>query len=195
LSAVLDEADAFFMGQSNLHTAAARIARIFDDMGIAYAVAGALALAVHGRRRLTEDVDILISKPDLARFKEAWLGRGYLEVTPGLKAVRDTATGVRIDFLLAGDFPGDGRPKPVPFPEPGSDCLQAEGFRVLPLERLVELKLASGMSAPHRAQDLVDVMELIRARNLPLAHAERLHPYVRDEFRRQWQLAQVREDY
>jgi hypothetical protein len=66
---------------------------------------------------------------------------------------------------------------------------------VLPLERLIELKLASGMSAPHRGQDLVDVMELIRARDLPRDFASHLDPSVRPEFDRQWQLSQIREDY
>jgi hypothetical protein len=33
----------------------------------------------------------------------------------------------------------------------------------------VELKLASGMSAPRRLTDLADVLELIRATALPLA--------------------------
>jgi hypothetical protein len=195
LAAILDDADAFFMGRGKLHEAAARIGGILDAMGVPYAIAGALALAVHGRRRLTEDVDILLTRADLARFKAEWLGRGYLDVTPGLKAVRDTAAGVKIDFLLVGDFPGDGRPKPVAFPVPPTDCVQADGYRVLPLERLVELKLASGMTAPHRGQDLVDVMELIRARDLPREFADRLDAYVRAEYDRQWGLARIREDY
>jgi hypothetical protein len=47
---------------------------------------------------------------------------------------------------------------------------------------LVELKLASGMTAPHRLKDLADVLELIRARHLPADFAESLHPYVREKF-------------
>ncbi len=78
----------------------------------------ASAVIAFGYQRLTVDVDVLIRRDDLARFKEQWLGRGYVEVRPGGKAVRDTANNVRIDFLLAGDFPGDGKPKPVAFPEP-----------------------------------------------------------------------------
>jgi hypothetical protein len=134
---------------------------------------------VHGRRRLTEDVDILIGKQDLTRFK----------------AVRDTMADVKIDFLLVGDFPGDGKPKPIAFPVPPADCLESSAYRVLPLQQLVELKLASGMSAAHRAQDLVDVMELVRARDLPRDFANELHPYVRAAFDQQWQLAHVVEDY
>jgi hypothetical protein len=102
---------------------------------------------------------------------------------------------VKIDFLLVGDFPGDGKPKPIAFPVPPADCLESSAYRVLPLQQLVELKLASGMSAAHRAQDLVDVMELVRARDLPRDFANELHPYVRAAFDQQWQLAHVVEDY
>jgi hypothetical protein len=193
--AVLEEADAYLVGRSRLHDATRALVRIFDEERIPYAIAGAIALGAHGRVRLTEDVDVLLRRSDLERFKRSWLGRGYVEPTPGLKAVRDTARNVRIDFLLTGDFPGDGAPKPIAFPDPTARTAEADGFRVLDLEALIELKLASGMTAAHRGQDLVDVMELIRARSLPLDHAERLHEWVRDKYREQWQLAQVRDDY
>jgi hypothetical protein len=195
LGAVLQEADAYLVGRSRLQDAARALARILDAEGIPYAIAGAIALAAHGRVRLTEDVDVLLRREDLARFKRSWLGRGYAEPTPGLKAVRDAARDVRIDFLIAGEYPGDGRPKPIVFPDPTTQTTEADGFRVLDLDALVELKLASGMTAPHRGQDLVDVMELIRARALPLEHAERLHEWVRDRYRELWHLAQVRDDY
>jgi hypothetical protein len=194
LQRILAEADRYFMGRSQLHEAAMRLARIFDEMGIAYAIAGALALAAHGRRRMTEDVDVLLASEDLARFKAQHLGRGYVEITPGLKAVRDTDLGVKIDFLLSGQFPGDGKPKPVVFPVPLPTYPDAGGLRVLPLEVLVELKLASGTSAAHRGQDLVDVMELVRARDLPREFGEALDPSVRAEFEKQWQLARIVDD-
>ena len=50
---------------------------------------------------------------------------------------------------------------------------------LLPLPMLIELKLASGMTAPHRLKDLADVQELIRAARLPRELADELDPYVR----------------
>jgi hypothetical protein len=76
-------------------------------------------------------------------------------------------TGVSVDFLIAGEFPGDGRPKPVSFPNPGSVARSETSVRVLDLRTLIELKLASGMSSPDRLQDLADVLSLIRANRLP----------------------------
>ncbi len=49
------------------------------------------------RRRSGES----LPRDDLARFKEQWLGCGYVEIRPGGKAVRDTANNVKIDFLAA----------------------------------------------------------------------------------------------
>jgi len=192
--AVLDQVGSFFMGGSPVQKAAEQIARRLSEAGIDYAIAGALALGVHGFVRATEDVDILITRDGLARFKEAWLGRGYVNVRPGGKAVRDAAHGVRIDFLVEGDYPGDGKPKPVAFPSPASAAVEAGKYRIVSMPRLLELKLASGMTAPHRLQDLADVIRLVRAAGIPRSMAEQLDPYVRAKFDELWMIAQHPDD-
>ena len=194
--AALEEIGGYFLGSSPLHKAASDIARRLDELGIDYAIAGALCLAAHGLTRATEDVDILITREGLDRFKQAWQGRGYVDLRPGGKAVRDTSHGVKIDFLIAGDYPGDGKPKPVSFPTPRTASTDAGAFRILSLPRLVELKLASGMSAPHRLQDLADVQRLIAVAKLPRELGDSLDPYVREKFFELWQTAQhPEEDY
>ncbi len=50
------------------------------------------------------------------------------------------------------------------------------------LEKLVELKLASGMTAPDRLKDLADVQELIKIRGLSRDFAGKLDPYVREKY-------------
>lgn len=195
---VLAEVDRYAAGESRIQLAAAEIAKLLSEMGIDYAMAGALALDAHGFRRLTEDVDVLLRREDLARFKERWLGRGYAEVVPGGKAILDTAREVKIHFLLAGDFPGDGRPKPMAFPDPRDVAVRAGryDFSVIALPPLIELKIACGLSAPHRLGDLSDAIRLIRARSLPRDFAEQLDPYVRPKFDEFWTLAQhPEEDY
>jgi hypothetical protein len=196
MDALLAEADEYFMGEGGVHHAAAEIARRLSEAGIDYAIAGAIALAEHGLKRLTVDVDVLITREGLTRFKDQWLGRGYVDVRPGGKAVRDTINKVKIDFLIAGDFPGDGKPKPVAFPDPGAAAVQGETYRVVSLPRLVEMKLASGMTAPHRLHDLADVLRLIRAARIPRDFGDQLDPYVREKFVELWLAAQhPDEDY
>jgi hypothetical protein len=64
---------------------------------------------------------------------------------------------------------------------------------LLPLPRLIELKLASGMTAPHRLKDLADVLEVIRTLKLVSEFADELDPYVRDKYRELWQAAQIQD--
>jgi hypothetical protein len=145
--------------------------------------------------RTSEDVDVLLTREGLAAFKQRWLGRGWVERFPGSKGMRDATHNVKIDVLLAGEFPGDGKPKPVAFPDPEFvGEVGADGMRVLDLKTLMELKIASGMTAPHRPRDLDDAIQLIRANRLPRAYADRLDPYVRTKFEELWLAAQIVED-
>jgi hypothetical protein len=99
--------------------------------------------------------------------------------------MRDTEANVKIDILIAGDYPGDGRPKPVRFPDPGV-AIQGEGFRVLGIRDLVELELASGMTNANRLKDLADVQELIRHAALPQELATELDASLRGKYVEIW---------
>jgi hypothetical protein len=181
----------FFMGEADVQRALEALARILDEERIPYAIAGAMALNEYGYRRVTVDVDVLLTAEGLARLKQRALGRGYVEKFPGSRGLRDTENNVSIDVLVAGEYPGDGKPKPVSFPDPAVVAIRGERAAFLPLAKLVELKLASGQSAPHRLRDLADVLELIRAAGLPAELAEELDPSVRDRYRELWTAAQV----
>ncbi|MSP60771.1 MAG: hypothetical protein EXR72_10595 [Myxococcales bacterium] len=188
LDALLERTGGYFVGKSPVHAAAEQIARHLDEEGIDYAIAGALSLGVHGYVRFTDDVDVLLTRDGLDRFKAKWLGRGYVNLREGGRPVRDALHGVKIDFLIAGDYPGDGKPKPVRFPDPATAAIPSGTFRVLALPTVVELKLASGLSAPHRAKDLIDIQELIRAAKLPLELADQLDSSVEAKYRELWNI-------
>lgn len=181
------------MGQADVQRALEALARTLEEEGIAYAIVGAMALNEYGYQRVTTDVDVLLTREGLARLKQRVLGRGYVEKFPGSNGLRDTRHNVAIDVVLTGEYPGDGMPKPVRFPDPEAVARKGERARFLPVERLIELKLASGLSAPHRLRDLADVLELVRAAMLPLTLAEQLDPSVREKYRELWQAAQHRD--
>ncbi|HEY4394559.1 MAG TPA: hypothetical protein VGP64_10870 [Polyangia bacterium] len=189
----LESAEEFFMKAGKVHRAASELAARLSAAQIPYAIVGAMALGAHGYERATSDVDLLVTSDGLARFKALNLGRGYVEKFAGSKGLRDTENGVTIDVLIAGEFPGDGRPKPVRFPDPSGAAVEGERFRILSLPKLVELKLASGMTAPHRLKDLADVLELIKAADLPATLAAELDPYVRAKYDELWTAAQTRD--
>ena len=94
---------------------------------------------------------------------------------------------MKIEFLITGQFPGDGKPNAVAFPDPYSSAFTIDGIQYLKLEPLIELKISSGISAPHRRKDLADVQELIHVLKLPLELSEKLNPYVRDMYCQLWQ--------
>lgn len=178
------------MGQSEVHQALKRLVDALRELAVPHAIVGAMALNEYGYRRVTEDVDVLLTREGLAAFKRAYLGKGWVEKFAGSRGMRDTVSGVDIDVLLTGDYPGDGKPKPVQFPDPADGDTRGGVIPLLPLERLIELKLASGMTAPHRLRDLADVLELIRILQLPDRYAQNLDPYVRAKFAELWQAAQ-----
>jgi hypothetical protein len=177
--------------QSNaVHTTLRRIAQHLDRLGIPYAIAGGMAMFFHGYRRFTEDVDILVTAEGLKRIHEELEGRGYLPPFSRSKNLRDTELGVRIEFLIAGQYPGDGLPKPVSFPDPAAVAVEIDGVRIVSLPKLVELKLASGMTNPGRLADLADVQRLIQTLSLPESFGGDLDPFVRGKYQELWSAAQ-----
>jgi hypothetical protein len=181
----LREGSMHFEKDSAVHKTLRRIARRLDELGISYAVVGAMAMFFHGFRRFTEDVDILVTPEGLAEVHRQLEGLGYVPPFAGSKQLRDVESGVRIEFLVSGAYPGDGKQKPVAFPDPHDVSIEIDGMRFLTLPKLIELKLASG-TAPGRRKDLGDVQELIRKLSLPLDFEAQLNPFVQDLYRQLW---------
>jgi hypothetical protein len=186
----LQEGSMHFEEASAVHRTLRRVVKRLDELGVPYAVAGGMALFLHGFRRFTEDVDILVTKDGLRLIHERMEGLGYVAPFQGSKNLRDADTGVRIEFLVAGEYPGDGKPKPVAFPDPAAVGVERDGVRYLSLSKLIELKLASGLTNPLRLKDIVDVQELIRLLKLPAGFADLLDPSVRDKFLELWTVIQ-----
>ena len=173
----------FFIGEGILNETLRRVANDLESRGIEYSVIGAIALNSHGYRRFTEDIDLLLTREGLEKFQNELVGLGYRPAFQGAtKKFRTTQENVTVEIITSGEFPGDGKPKPVVFPNPKDVSVEIDGIKTLTLEKLIELKLASGMTAPHRLKDLADVQELIKIKNLQGDFAEKLNPFVRDKF-------------
>ncbi len=188
----MSEGSRHFEENSAVFKALHNIAERLKSIGVPYAVVGGMALFRHGLRRFTEDVDILVTKESLKLIHEKLEGLGNLAPFTKSKHLRDTQLGVKIEFLTTGDYPGDGKKKPVSFPDPSSVSFEAEGICYITLPMLVELKLASGMTNPGRLKDLADVLELIKILDLPVDFANRLDPYVKSKFEELWKEARKR---
>jgi hypothetical protein len=189
-AAALEEASKFFMRKDPVHLALEAIAQRLDQLAIPYAVAGGMALVAHGYDRTTVDVDIVVTSEALDVIHKSLDGLGYVRAFPKSRNLKDTQRGVRIEFLVTGQFPGDGKPKPVAFPDPGESFIEIDGIRYVGLPSLVELKLASGMTNPARLKDLADVQELIRTLTLAQDFAGQLNPYVQEKYAELWTAVQ-----
>jgi hypothetical protein len=181
----LREGGMHFKEESEVHRTLSKLTQKLEELGIDYAVVGGMAMFHHGFRRFTEDVDLLVTQDGLRRIHEELEGRGYVTPFSGSKNLRDTETGVRIEFLITGHFPGDGKPKAVAFPNPADVAVELHGIRCLGLESLITLKIVSGTSAG-RLKDLGDVQELIRSLHLPISFKDRLDRSVQESFERLW---------
>lgn len=185
--ATFREADEYFGGRGELRRTLARFAKRLDEAGVPYAVIGAMALFEHGHERFTTGVDVVVAAESRRRIHELLVGHGFLPPFARSRNLRDTVNGVRIDLLLAGEFPGDGKPKPVAFPDPSVEPLFVkDGIRYVTAEKLVELKLASGISHQLRYRDLGDVVDLINSARLPREFGDRLNPYVQPKWFEIW---------
>lgn len=186
----MSEGSRHFEAGSAVQVALRKIARRLQEIGVPYAIAGGMALFEHGLRRFTEDVDLLVTGEGLRKIHDTLEGAGYRPPFEGSKNLRDAESGVRIEFLVAGQFPGDGKPKPVAFPEPGPVSVERDGIHFLNLPTLIELKLASGMTNPQRSKDLSDVQELIKLLRLPLDLGSQLNSYVQARYVEIWNASQ-----
>ena len=178
-----DEGLRFFMGEGTLNETLRRVVKDLENHGIDYSVIGAVALNNHGYRRFTEVIDLLLTIEGLEKFRSELIGKGYRPAFEGAtKKFRTTDENVTVEIITSGGFPGDGKPKPVMFPNPSENQTEIDGIKTLSLEKLIELKLASGMTAPHRLKDLADVQELIKLKNLTADFAGKLNLFVREKF-------------
>jgi len=183
ISEVYAEGLRYFMGEGTLNRTLARLAGDLDQRGIDYIVIGAVALLAHGYPRFTEDIDLVMTREGLQKFHEELIGLGYAPAFPGArKRLRSTTDGVSIEVMTTGEYPGDGKPKAVSMPEPAEAATEIDGIKFVTLEKLIELKLASGISAADRLKDLADVQELIKIRKLGAGFALNLDPYVREKY-------------
>jgi hypothetical protein len=130
-----------------------------DREGVAYAVAGAVALAIHGSPRATADLDLLILPQELAAALDVARRRGYtIEALPmrfadGVEMRRVTKLSgedaLTLDLLLVDDFLRPIWEKRIRVPTTRGELW------VVTRDGLIQMKAAAG-----RPQDLADLARL-----------------------------------
>jgi hypothetical protein len=173
----LEEIGMFFEKRDPVHQALRRLARRLERMDIPYAVMGAMAVNLHGARRTTDDVDVLLTPEGLERFRQKLAAKFYRQVEGRPRRFVERKSGVRVDVLVTGHYPGRGTRGPFAFPNPEQASEEIEKIQVVTLPQLIQLKLAA-----RRYYDFGDVVFLIKVHNLDESFLERIHPSVHQDF-------------
>ena len=154
---------------------AREISRLMHDAGLAGVVIGGVAVVLHGHVRTTKDIDIFLNPP--------------------LEPVADllTRNGFTFDRVERA-FIKQGVPVHLVLPaQVGSSPMEAveiEGVTTVTLVDLISMKLRSGSTNLLRAQDLADVIGLIRHHQLTSEFARHLDKTLRPAFRKLVRLIQ-----
>lgn len=173
------EGSLHFENMSRVHLSMRSFAERMDERGIPYAIAGGMALYVHGYRRYSDDVDVLVTPEGLARIHSELPALGYEFDQRKKRSLRDPETGVRIDFLVTGEFPGFVERAPFPFPDPARVGVRIGTTVFVSFAALVEMKLGASLMRPDWLRHLVDVQEAIKHIKPSERVAGELHPSVR----------------
>jgi hypothetical protein len=186
----LKEISMFFEKRSPQHKAMRRLAKRLTKAGIPYAVMGGMAVNAHGAERTTRDVDVLLTPDGFERFRREFVGKQYDAVGGRPKRFIERLSGVSVDLLITGRYPGSGKPGPVAFPDPAEASQEIEAVNVLTLPALIQLKLAA-----RRHADFADVVFLIRTHDLDESFLRQLHTAVHRDFIECLEEKRLEDDY
>ncbi len=175
----LREGGLFFCGQGEVHTSFRRITSRLNELGTNHAVVGGMALFLHGFRRYTENVNILVTREGLPEVHRALLGNGYRISRVNSHNIHDTENGVYIKFMVSDDVH-----------DPQRMAAEQDGVWLLNLAPLLNLKLIFGMKGIARLKDVADVQEIIKLLHLPQDFAGQLSSGVRAKYEELWQGSQ-----
>lgn len=155
------------------------LSRLFRERGIEAVVVGGVAVVLHGHVRTTVDVDVLATPP-LECVAEVLEEAGYV-YDPAMKEFR--REGIPVHLVL----PDRAGPVPVT-PE------EIDGITTVSLPRLINMKLRTGSKSLLRAQDMADVIGLVRHHALGGDFTRYIDRDLRPEFRRLIRALQQEQD-
>jgi hypothetical protein len=166
---VRDEALSLLEQRGSILDLAREICRCMRREGIRGVVIGGIAVVLHGHVRSTKDVDVYLDQP-LEPFRDLLIAEGFAYDQNRREFSRG---GVPLHLVTREQVP-----------KPPKETVEIEGITTVGLADLIEMKLASGTKNMLRAQDLADVIGLIRHNNLTGEFARRLDKTLRPTYRK-----------
>jgi len=164
-----DEALMMLDGKGAILGVARRITQILQREKLDGAVVGGVAVVLHGHIRTTADVDVYVSQ-DAQRLADNLRSEGFA-FDPSRREFR------------YGDVPVH-LVTPEQAPTAPARFEEIDKIRTVSLADLMNMKLYSGTRSLTRAQDLADIVGLIRAHQLGNEFARHILKPLRSEFRK-----------
>jgi len=154
-------------GEGPILDIAREVSRLIRQHQLAAAVIGGVAVVLHGHVRTTVDVDVFV--PSAPEFASLLTANGFQWDAERREHVKD---GVPVHLVTIAQL---GTP-PANFED-------VDDVRTVTLGDLLSMKLRSGTRNLLRAQDMADVIALIRHHRLDGRFAGRIDAALRPEFK------------
>ncbi len=162
-----------------------RATKLLDDAGVNYAIIGGNAVASWvssvdpAAQRFTQDVDLLIRRPDLESARKALEAGGFIyRHAAGIDMFLD-GPGAKARDAVHVIFAGEKVRAEYELPAPDlKDTERADEFQVLSLEALVRMKLTS-----NRDKDRTHIRDLIGVGLIDDTWPSRFHPVLAERLR------------
>jgi hypothetical protein len=164
-----DEALLMLGGKGAILDVARRVSRVLESYNSQGAVIGGVAVVLHGHVRTTTDVDVFVPEP-LQGFAEELRAAGF---TFNPKHREFSHSGVPVHLV-----------SPQQAPLAPTEIIDIDEVRTVSLADLINMKLHTGTRNVLRAQDLADVIGLIRHHQLGSEFARHIDKPLRNEFRK-----------
>lgn len=173
------------LGSQNIWDLARRCHDVLDAAGLPHAMVDGVAVYLHGHRRNTVDVDVLVRSQDAAAVKQSLEQAQF--VWDSVQQEFRSPEGIPVQFVHSNEAASDDATYGVKFPDPADSeaVVLIDGLPAVTLAKLIELKLACGLGSVRRIhRDFADVVELILVHDLGGEFARFLHKSVRPAYRK-----------
>ena len=172
---LLDEALLILDKRGAVLDLAREVSRLMRSAGLPGVVIGGIAVVLHGHLRTTKDVDIFMNPP-LKPLANLLTDNGFSFDRAERAFVKHGVPIHIVSLEQVGSIP--------------KERVEIDGVTTVALPDLIEMKLRSGSTNLLRAQDLADVIGLIRHHRLTVEFARRLDKTLRAPFRKLVRLIQ-----
>jgi hypothetical protein len=161
------------------------ITRVLKSKDIDFCFIGGAALPEYNYNRMTEDIDILVSKKDKEKFLSltgTYLKRKFKDAE---KSFYWNNPKTQIDVIYSGDKAGD-KNKGIEYKEPHTISKIKDSLPTITLKNLIQYKLCSGMYGIARYKDFGDIVALIEVNKLSIDFADKFRDDLKEKYIQLW---------